>query len=225
MSSWLRSRLRRFKPRTELDYVAYWERRYGRGGTSGSGSYGDLAAYKAEVINGFIAEHHVHSVAEFGCGDGNQLKQYSIPTYLGLDVASTAVQACRQAFAGDDTKSFALIRPGEDPDIGMFDLTMSIEVLMHVTREPDFLWSLDMLFRHASRYVIIHAPLSVLIDHPKGSHEKYRDLFSYLVPYLGDFAITDVRVHPGLTTADRRNGVIGPMASDFVFLERKTGAQ
>lgn len=50
--------------------AAYWEKRYERGGTSGPGSCGRLAQFKAEVVNRFVAEHDVQSVVEFGCGDG-----------------------------------------------------------------------------------------------------------------------------------------------------------
>ena len=50
----------------------FWEKRYARGGNSGAGSYGKLAMYKKAFINKFVAAHGVETVAEFGCGDGNQ---------------------------------------------------------------------------------------------------------------------------------------------------------
>ena len=33
---------------------AYWERRYAKGGNSGTGSSGVLATYKAEIVNRFV---------------------------------------------------------------------------------------------------------------------------------------------------------------------------
>ena len=50
---------------------AYWKRRYEVGGNSGSGSYGQFAEFKADVLNSVVAEHTVGSVIEFGCGYGN----------------------------------------------------------------------------------------------------------------------------------------------------------
>src|SRR5579859_8234848 len=51
----------------------YWEERYRAGGNSGAGSYGRLAEFKAEVLNGFVHSRGIRSVVEFGCGDGAQL--------------------------------------------------------------------------------------------------------------------------------------------------------
>jgi len=51
-------RVRRF-PGSE----SYWEDRYASGGTSGSGSYGQLAGFKA-TVNEIVAEKQVESVLE-----------------------------------------------------------------------------------------------------------------------------------------------------------------
>ncbi|GAJ08100.1 unnamed protein product, partial [marine sediment metagenome] len=51
----------------------YWESRYAGGGTSGAGSYGKPAEFKAQVLNSFVKDNGISSVIEFGCGDGNQL--------------------------------------------------------------------------------------------------------------------------------------------------------
>ena len=39
----------------------------------GQGSAGQLAAFKAEILNGFVKEDVVQSIVESGCGDGRQL--------------------------------------------------------------------------------------------------------------------------------------------------------
>ena len=80
----------------------YWESRYDTGGTSGDGSYGKLAKYKAEIINSIIINEKIQSVIDFGCGDGNQLEYFSIPKYIGLDVSKTAILKCIKKFEGDD---------------------------------------------------------------------------------------------------------------------------
>ncbi len=156
------------------------------------------------MINGLVTSNSLDTVLEFGCGDGNQLSYYSLQNYLGLDVAEKAVELCSEKFADDPSKRFRLIRPGEDVDFGRFDLVMSLEVLMHVVDEGDFLWTLDNIFRHSDNYVVILTPLTPLMDFPKGSHEKYRNLFPYLVPYIGEFAVVDVITHPSVTPEGRR---------------------
>ena len=62
------ARFRRFE-----GSARYWDDRYARGGSSGDGSAGKFAAFKAEVLNGFVERHGVQSVIEFGSGDGGQL--------------------------------------------------------------------------------------------------------------------------------------------------------
>lgn len=92
----------------------YWEKRYREGGTSGSGSYGKLGEFKAEVINSFIEEQGIKSVIDFGCGDGNQLSVFQLPactTYIGLDVSKTAIRRCIERFKNDKNKSFFLYDP------------------------------------------------------------------------------------------------------------------
>lgn len=69
----------------------YWESRYATGGTSGPGSSGKLAEFKAEVLNSFVRRDNVLSVIEFGCGDGNQLSLASYPDCI----------ACHEGWALD----------------------------------------------------------------------------------------------------------------------------
>lgn len=77
----------------------YWIERYEAGRTSGAGSYNELAEFKAEIINAFVVEHGIDSVMEFGCGDGNQLRLASYPSYTGFDANPRAVELCRDIFA------------------------------------------------------------------------------------------------------------------------------
>ena len=48
----------------------YWDKRYQKGRDSGEGSYGELALFKAKVLNEFVREKEIRSVIEFGSGDG-----------------------------------------------------------------------------------------------------------------------------------------------------------
>lgn len=132
----------------------YWEQRYRSGGTSGDGSYGNLALFKAQVINEFVREHDIDSVIEFGCGDGNQLRLAHYPKYVGLDVSPAAVAMCREKFAQDKTKSFYLIH---EWDGKRADLALSLDVIYHLTEDAVFERYMTDLFRSADRYIIIYS--------------------------------------------------------------------
>src|SRR5690348_2935489 len=81
---------RRFFPGSER----YWESRYAKGGTSGAGSYGAEAQWKADVVNSWVAGHNITSVIDWGCGDGNQLTLARYPKYLGIDRSHNAIRKC-----------------------------------------------------------------------------------------------------------------------------------
>ena len=57
----------------------YWEQRYRAGGHSGAGSCGQLAAFKAGVINGFVTDNAIADVLDLGCGDGHLLSLLQVP--------------------------------------------------------------------------------------------------------------------------------------------------
>jgi hypothetical protein len=153
---------------------AYWEERYAAGGTSGAGSYGQLALYKAGVVNQFTVENQVSSVIEFGCGDGNQLSYAKYPQYTGLDVARTAVANCIRMFKEDRSKSFFLYDPEcfHDP-AGLFKarLALSLDVVFHLVEDDVFEKYMSDLFAAASEYVIIY---SSNFDSPRSFHIKHR---------------------------------------------------
>ena len=88
--------------------AAFWDLHYRARGTSGPGSRGGAAKFKAAETNRIVAENGVKSVIEFGCGDGNQLSLARYPGYVGLDVSRTAIGLCQRRFAQDQTKSFFL---------------------------------------------------------------------------------------------------------------------
>jgi len=135
---------------------AYWEKRYARGGDSGPGSAGRLAAYKAETVNRFVRERGVGSVVEFGCGDGRQLRLADYPAYAGLDISESAVERCRSLFAGDLSKRFETYRPEDfDPLDFQADMALSMEVIFHLTEEDTYNLYMRHLFAAARHWVVI----------------------------------------------------------------------
>jgi Methyltransferase domain len=146
----LRIRLAQFNSST------YWDSRYANGGNSGNGSFGELARFKAGIINDFVAENQIDSVIEFGCGDGNQLALSKYPHYIGIDVSPTALQRCRHLFRGDATKKF--LRYGE-PDANPLraDLVLSLDVIYHLVEDDIYEKYMQDVFEAATRFVIVYS--------------------------------------------------------------------
>ena len=136
----------------------YWERRYRLGMTSGPGSTGELARFKADFLNGFVREQGVQTVIEFGCGDGTQLALAEYPGYVGVDVSAAAIELCRTRFAGDATKTFRLQQNGETGGLReVADLALSLDVIYHLLEDDVYAAYLDQLFRAAKRWVIVYS--------------------------------------------------------------------
>jgi SAM-dependent methyltransferase len=153
------------------DSSSYWEKRYQQGKTSGVGSYGRLAAYKAEVLNDFVAKNNVQSVIEFGCGDGTQLALAKYPSYVGVDVAQGSIALCENRFTGDTSKSFYLTTK-IPADLGQFDLALSLDVVYHLVEDAVFEAYMRSLLEHAGRYLVIYSSNKV---EPSGvPHVRHR---------------------------------------------------
>ena len=135
----------------------YWEVRYRNGGTSGAGSMGRLARFKADVINSFVAGNDIRSVMDFGCGDGSQLSLLTLsvhgrPTYVGVDVSPAALARCAQRFPAHRFVAM------EDVDtLPPAELAMSIDVIYHLVEDDVFARTIDAVFSHATRFVLIYA--------------------------------------------------------------------
>lgn len=133
---------------------SYWESRYARGGNSGAGSYGKFAEFKARFLNDFVDRLKIGSVIEFGCGDGNQLSLAAYPSYLGLDISETAVNWCRERFAGRPHLRFMLMRDYQGETA---ELALSLDVVYHLVEDEVFENYMRTLFRSATRHVILYS--------------------------------------------------------------------
>jgi len=163
-------RARRFR-----DSGSYWEQRYASGGTSGAGSYGAAAQWKARVVNDWVKKYSMISVVDLGCGDGNQLTLASYQRYLGLDRSATAVSSCIRRFHDDPSKSFLRYDPETTSDPAGWlraDLALSLEVIFHLVEDDIREDYLRRLFASADRFVIICS--SDRSDIPQGPHEHHR---------------------------------------------------
>jgi SAM-dependent methyltransferase len=130
----------------------YWERRYRAGGHSGAGSQGRLAAFKAGVINGFVAANAIGNVLDLGCGDGRLLELLQAPGYVGVDVSTTALACCVTRFPHHRFLPFAAL----DASLRA-DLVLSIDVIFHLVEDAVFVSYMHALFAHAKRFVLVYS--------------------------------------------------------------------
>lgn len=185
-------RLRRFSGTT-----TYWEQRYAKGGNSGSGSYGNLAAFKAQVLNALIVKHRVQSVLELGCGDGAQLELAQYPSYVGLEVSPTGLRMCISRFAEDISKSFFLYDPTCFVDSqGLFkaDLTLSLDVIYHLIEDEMFETHLRHLFSCSKRLVVIYS--SDENEVRSAEHVKHRLFSSWVRRELPEWEMLEQLSNP-----------------------------
>ena len=207
--------------RTFPGSAEYWQRRYRSGGNSGSGSYGALAEFKAATINRFIRQHGVASVIEFGCGDGNQLKQAEYPSYIGLDVAREAIRFCRGQFAADMNKSFFLYDPEcfvDHAQLFCADATMSLDVIFHLVEDNVFEQYMAHLFQCAKHFVIIYSSnRHILTNSP---HERHRNFSDYVEEQFSEWRLIEKVENP--FPLSRYPPPLGSLA-DFYFYERIVG--
>ena len=133
--------------------IQYWEARYRANGTSGAGSVGRLARFKAGVVNRFIADNLVTSMIDLGCGDGSQLALFDVPDdYTGVDAAPSAVAACAEKFPARRFVSLDAIEP-----VPPAELTLSLDVIYHLTEDAVFAAYIATLFAKATRFVLVYA--------------------------------------------------------------------
>ena len=137
---------------TMVHSAEYWERRYREGGSSGAGSYGRLAHFKADFVNALIATHRIASVLDLGCGDGNLLSLLDVPGYVGADVSPTALAECSARFPQHRFVPYAALAR-----LPPAELAMSLDVIYHLVEDAVFADYLATLFGHATRFVLIYS--------------------------------------------------------------------
>lgn len=154
----------------------YWETRYRSGGNSGRGSYAELSAFKAKIVNQLIQKFAVSDAIEFGVGDGNQLQFINYPKYLGLDVSSKAIELCASMYAADPTKSFLYYDQQYYFDRAGFlkaDMSLSLDVIYHLVEQEVYEQYLKNVFNAGRKVVVIY---STNLELPQfGYHEKHRE--------------------------------------------------
>lgn len=194
----------------------YWQRRYLDGGTSGGGSYGRLAHFKATVLNDLVKSKGVKSVIEFGCGDGAQLALAFYPTYVGVDVSPAAVEICRQRFAGDISKSFIALDSFRQSR-ATADLGLSLDVIYHLVEDRVFDEYMRDLFGASKRLVAIYSSNSDAIADP-APHVRHRVFTEWVAHHAADWRLIATHKNPyPYSWRDRTN----TSPCDFYIFEKQ----
>lgn len=164
-------------PKPFTDSHSYWIDRYESGRNSGDGSYNELAEFKAKIINEFVAQNNIKTVAEYGCGDGNQLKLAEYPSYIGFDISPKAVSLCRELFKNDITKNFILMEAynGETAE-----LTLSLDVIYHLIEDRAFEEYMLILLNSSERFVIIYSSDTQENSESQAPHVKHRNFSKWI---------------------------------------------
>lgn len=155
--------------------AAYWQARYAAGGDSGAGSYGKFATFKARVLNSLFAEAGLHSVIEFGSGDGNQLRLLQMADYTGVDISPDAVARCRALYAGQPGRRFLTLddylAASPQPQA---DCALSLDVIYHLVEDETFHAYMRRLFAAATRMVVVYSSNHDEAVQADGSHIRHR---------------------------------------------------
>ena len=163
---------------SKFDATDYWETRYRHGGTSGAGSRGRLAAFKADFVNGFVAANAVDGVLDLGCGDGHLLSLLHVPAYIGVDVSHTALACCITRFPRHRFVPFHAL----DASVTA-DLAMSLDVVFHLVDDSVFARYMGALFAHARRFVLVYASnIERNWNSPHVRHRRFTDHVAHTQP-------------------------------------------
>ena len=195
---------RRSKADQPFGSADYWRARYADGGNSGSGSYGRLADYKAQVINALVETRKIGSVIEFGSGDGNQCSLLTVSNYTGVDISELVVRACRSRFADRGTWTFLTAEEYRAAP-AKAELAMSLDVIYHLVEDQVFDGYMRTLFAASSRFVLIYSS-----DHESGTnadHVRHRAYSDWIRLHAPGFSLVEsfAQPFPMLPGSDKRN--------------------
>jgi SAM-dependent methyltransferase len=170
----------------------YWNERYSKGRDSGEGSYGELALFKAKVINDLVIRNGLKSVIEFGSGDGNQLKLANYPQYTGVDVSRVAVDRAKLNFSAERTKKFLTT---EEYAGERAELALSLDVIYHLVEDSVFEVYMDRLFSAAKRFVVVYSSncTGLMTDSP---HVRHREFTKWVAQRFPSVPAPEVLVNP-----------------------------
>lgn len=171
----------------------FWEDNYKSGGNSGEGSYGDVAEFKAKVLNTFLTAHDIPSAIEYGCGDGHQLGLVKYKAYTGYDISPTAVQLCKDQYKSDVFKQFYHI---SEYDGRRAELALSLDVIYHIIEDDVFDNYMRRLFTSSTKYVVIYAVDEECDKESRQPHMYHRKFTKWVEDNAKQFDLVNFVANP-----------------------------
>ncbi len=173
-----------------FDVANYWETRYKNGNDSGWGSH-DIksVSFKADFVNGVIKKYNVKTVCELGCGDGNQLKEFTgYEKYYGYDISETIIKKTRSIYVNDDSKIF--YEQMNDVLKNKYDLVLSLDVIYHLVNDSIFHEYMSNLFLLSSM-VCLFTTNHDFYNNVNPSHIRNRNVSKYVNDVKPEFKLID----------------------------------
>ncbi|MDA9953367.1 class I SAM-dependent methyltransferase [Planktomarina sp.] len=193
---------------------SYWDSRYKKKGNSGAGSYGRLAEFKANELNEFVAQNDIQKVAEFGCGDGNQLLLSEYPSYIGVDISPTSINICNKLFKDDDSKTFFVTHESEKIEA---ELSLSLDVIYHLVEDETFERYMSDLFMSSSSFVAVYSS-NYTDDYAGGAeHVRHRCFTDWVLQNASNFEL--IKKVPNLYPY-KENNPNNTSLADFYFFKK-----
>ena len=186
----IRNILKRLRP---FRSAKYWEQRYAQGGTSGAGSYGRLADYKAKFINEFAEKRDLREAVEFGSGDGHQCSHFSFDNYIGVDVSRNAIANCQEKLGHKAGWRFLHYKDAEVRTLKS-PLVLSLDVIFHLVEDRVFDEYMGKLFQTSTKYVLIYSS-----DHnekTRNEHVRHRAYSDWIKERAPHFSLEAEWPHP-----------------------------
>ncbi len=191
----------------------YWRRRYRDGGSSGAGSEGPLAEFKAEVVNRWLDTHGILSVIELGCGDGRQAALCNYRHYHGFDVRPHAVRRCRERFEGVQNWRFDDVR---DYSGQTAEAAVSLDVIYHVVEDQAFHRYMEDLTSASEKYLIVYSTNDDTNPPDRPPHIRHRRFTDWLDKHAPDFELVETVQNPYAA-----EGAEGTQSSASFYLFRR----
>jgi hypothetical protein len=181
-----------------FDSARYWKNRYRAGGNSGSGSYGELAQFKADSFNTFVDKNQVQTCVEYGCGDGGQLSLLRIDQYLGLDVSPEVIRATSARFRDETGRSFETYDPDHFKVSAKYqaDISLSMDVILHLIEDERYEKYMRNLFGSALRFVGIFNTATDQQPEKMAVHNRFRDHTTWVAENVPEFQSVAVDLTP-----------------------------
>lgn len=171
-----------------LNSSEFWDSIYKQGGTSGTGSYGKLAQYKADVVNEFLKSNNIKTAIELGCGDGNQLSLIQYQCYTGVDSSPYIIEKLKEKYLNDSSKQFYCSLTERDKYIHKkYDVSISMDVIFHLLEDNVFANYMEDLFSLSNHCVIIYS--SNHEEYTRWPEYRHRKFMGYIQQYISGWEL------------------------------------